>query len=294
MAAEMSFALAVDLRARVGEGPTWDAARGVLWFVDILAPAVHGFTPATGALSTIPMPEVAGSLALCRSGALLVAQRRSVVRLDPESRRITPFAAMEGESEHTRLNDGKVGPDGCFWVGSMDDRPEKQPIGTLWRVTPDGAVERKRDGLIVSNGLAWSPDGATIWHSDSRAATVDAAPFEAGTGRIGAWRRVITLDDATGRPDGAAMAADGSYWSAGVSAGRINVITPQGAIARQLAFPVPAPTMPCFAGDGLATLFVTSLRQGKDAATLAAHPTLGGLFRLDGVPAGAPVHRFAD
>jgi len=290
----MRFILAVDLRARVGEGPTWDAQRGVLWFVDILAPAVHRFDPASGALSSIAMPEVSGSLALCRSGALLVAQRASVVRLDPESGTITPFAEMPDEPDFTRLNDGKVGPDGCFWVGSMDNRPEKHATGTLWRVTPEGHVTRQREGLIVSNGLAWSPDGGTIWHSDSRIGAVDAADFDAHTGALGPWRRVITLDDAAGRPDGAAMAADGTYWSAGVSAGRINVITPAGAIARHIAFPVPAPTMPCFAGAGLTTLFVTSLREGRDAALLAAHPSLGGVFRLDGVPPGAPVHRFAD
>lgn len=290
----MTFSLAADLRASVGESPVWDDRRGVLWLVDILAPAVHRFDPATGAVQSFPMPEVCGSLALCRSGALLVAQRRSVLRFEPQRGSLSRFAEMPEEPAHNRLNDGKVGPDGCFWVGSMDDRPEKQPTGTLWRVTPDGRVERKREGLIVSNGLAWSPDGGTIWHSDSRGATVDIADFDATSGRLGAWRRVATLDDATGRPDGAAVAADGTYWSAGVSAGRINILTPDGTLVRHIPFPVPAPTMPCFAGEGLRTLFVTSLRQGRDAAALAAHPTLGGLFRLDGVPPGAPVHRFAD
>ena len=287
----MRFALAADLRAEVGESPVWDARRGVLWMVDILAPAVIRFDPADGATRRIPVPEVCGSLALCRSGTLLVAQRASVIRLDPETGAIAPFATMPEEPAWNRLNDGKVGPDGCFWVGSMDDRPDKQATGILWRLRPDGVVERRRDGLIVSNGLAWSPDGRSIWHSDSRRAVLDIADFDPATGATGAWRRVITLDDATGRPDGAAMDAEGHYWSAGVSAGRINVIAADGTILRHHPFPVPAPTMPCFAGG---SLFVTSLRRGKDEATLAAHPTSGGLFRADGLAEGALVPDFAD
>lgn len=288
------FALTADLRAQVGESPVWDAARGVLWMVDILAPCVIRFDPTTGVTRRIPMPEPCGSLAVCRSGALLVAQRTSLVRLEPDSGAITPFATMPDEPAHNRLNDGKVGPDGCFWIGSMDDRPEKQATGILWRVTPDGNAQRRRDGLVVSNGLAWSPDGRSIWHSDSRRAVLDRADFDPATGDTGPWQRVLHLDDAIGRPDGAACDAQGNYWSAGVSAGCINVIAPDGAILRKIPFPVPAPTMPCFAGPELATLFVTSLRAGKDAATLALHPTLGGLFRAEGLGQGAAIHRFAD
>ena len=287
----MRFALAADLRAEVAESPVWDARRGVLWMVDILAPAVIRFDPADGATRRIPVPEVCGSLALCRSGTLLVAQKASVIRLDPETGAIAPFAAMPEEPAWNRLNDGKVGPDGCFWVGSMDDRPDKAATGILWRVRPDGVAERRRDGLVVSNGLAWSEDGRRIWHSDSRRAVIDIADFDPATGDIGAWRRVITLDEATGRPDGAATDAEGHYWSAGVSAGRINVIAADGTILRHHPFPVPAPTMPCFAGGAL---FVTSLRRGKDAATLAAHPTSGGLFRAEALVEGAPVPDFAD
>jgi sugar lactone lactonase YvrE len=90
------------------------------------------------------------------------------------------------------------------------------------------------------------------------------------------------------------MDAEGHYWSAGVSAGRLNVIAADGTILRHHPFPVPAPTMPCFAGPDLRTLFVTSLRRGKDDAVLAAHPTLGGLFRAEGLGQGTPVTDFAD
>ncbi|MGX9966932.1 SMP-30/gluconolactonase/LRE family protein [Roseomonas sp. F4] len=288
------FSLAADLRTEVGESPVWDAARGVLWMVDILAPCVIRFDPTMGVTRRYPMPEPCGSLALCRSGTLLVAQRASLLRLDPDSGALTPFASFPEEPAHNRLNDGKVGPDGCFWIGSMDDRPEKHPTGSLWRVTPDGRVERRRDGLVVSNGLAWGADGRVMWHSDSRRTVLDIADFDPATGATGPWRRVRELDAATGRPDGAACDAQGHYWSAGVSAGCINVIAPSGEIIRKIDFPVPAPTMPCFAGPDLTTLFVTSLRAGQSAETLAAHPTLGGLFRAEGLGQGAAITLFAD
>jgi len=291
----MAFALVADLRCDVGESPVWDAARNLLWLVDITAPAVIAVDPAgTAPPRRIPMPETCGSLALCRSGALLVAQRASVVRLDPRNGAVSPFAAMPEEPPHTRLNDGKVGPDGAFWIGSMDDRADKQPTGSLWRVTPDGRAERRRDGLVVANGLAWSPDGRRIWQSDSRRGRIDSAPFDPATGATGGWRTVAMLAEEVGRPDGAAMDAAGHYWSAGVSAGRINVISAEGRILRHHPFPVPAPTMPCFAGPGLRTLFVTSLRRGQPAPVLAAHPTLGGLFRAEALGQGAPVSLFAD
>lgn len=290
----MSFVLAADLRCQVGESPVWDAARGVVWLVDISAPCVIRFDPADGAVTRFPVPEVCGSLALCRTGTLLVAQRASIIRLDPDSGVIAPFVTLPEEPAHNRLNDGKTGPDGCYWIGSMDDRPEKFPTGILWRITPDGQVQRRREGMVVSNGLAWSADGRTMWHSDSRRAVIGTASFDPATGVTGAWRDLITLDDATGRPDGAACDAEGNYWSAGVSAGRINVISPAGTILRHFAVPVPAPTMPCFAGADLSRLFVTSLRAGKPEALLNAHPTLGGLFRAEGLGQGAPVTRFAD
>lgn len=288
MAAE--FSLIADLGAAVLEGPCWDARRGVLWCVDIYGQAVLRLDPRDDSLARFALPEVCGSLALCRSGAILVAQRASVVKLDPESGRVTPFVDLPEEPPGNRLNDGKVGPDGCFWVGSMDDRPEKAPNGMLWRVTPEGRAEKKREGITVSNGLAWSPDGRTIWHSDSSASRVDIAEFDPATGRAGAWRTAITFDETMGRPDGAATDAEGNYWSAGVFGAALHVISPTGALRRSLPFPVAGPTMPCFAGPDLTTLYVTSLARNQPALPRGS----GGLFRAAGLPRGAPVPPFAD
>jgi sugar lactone lactonase YvrE len=173
----------------------------------------------------------------------------------------------------------------------MDENTPRQPTGSLYRVTPDGRIEKKAQGYAVSNGLAWSPDGRIMYHSDSTAAMIEAWDFDAATGGMTNQRVIAKLSNEDGRPDGAAMDADGNYWSAGPSAGCINCFSPSGTMLRKLPFPVPGPTMPCFA-DG--QMFVTSLREGKSPQVLERFPALGGLFRSPAPASGAPVGVFAD
>ena len=154
-----------------------------------------------------------------------------------------------------------------------------------------GRITKEEDGYAVSNGLAWSPDGRIMYHSDSTGGIIEAWDFDPATGGRTNHRIVAKLTNEDGRPDGAATDAQGNYWSAGPSAGCINCFNPAGKLLRKWAFPVPGPTMPCFA-DG--ALYVTSLREGKSAAVLADFPTLGGLFRADAPAIGAPVGLFAD
>jgi sugar lactone lactonase YvrE len=274
-------------RAAVGESPVWDAALRRLWWVDIRAPALYRTDPETGATESWVLPEPVGSLCLCTGGGLLLALKSGVYRYDPVSRARALLAAPEADRPWNRLNDGKASPEGRFLFGSMDDRPEKAPTGALWSLAPDGGCVRLADGLFVSNGLAWSPDGRTLWHSDSRAGVIWTAPYDPASGVIGERRVVARPDGATGRPDGAATDTAGGYWSAGVSAGVLNRWLADGSLERQVALPVRAPTMPCFAGPGLRTLFVTSLR-GEGAG-----PADGGVVRLGLGCAGVPVGRFA-
>lgn len=275
-------------RATVGESPVWDADTGLIWWVDIRAPCLHRTDPTTGSTETWPLPEAVGSLARCRSGALLLALRSGVVRFDPRDGAMTPLASPEAARPHNRLNDGKASPCGRFVVGGMDDRADKQPTAGLWSIAPGGRVGLLADGLIVSNGLAWSPDGRTLWHSDSRQALIWTAPWDPATGTIGPRRLVANPDNATGRPDGAAMDVEGGYWSAGVSAGVLNRWLPDGTLDRVVRLPVRAPTMPCFGGPALRTLYVTSLRGAE------AGPDDGAMVVLDVGVAGVPVGVFAD
>ncbi len=291
-----AFELAWDTRCTIGESLVWDAVRRRIMFCDIPAGRIFALSVDTDARTTWDLRDgddaaVVGSFGMCRSGKLVVALRRRVALFDPDTARLQDLSPEIDEPETCRLNDGKVGPDGCFWVGGMDQRKPRQPISSLYRVTPEGRVERKIEGCRTSNGLAWSPDGRVMYHSDTAGGTVDAWEFDPGTGSIGNRRRFATLADEEGRPDGGTIDAEGCYWSAGISAGCLNRFSPDGALMQRIELPVPAPTMPCFA-DG--TLYVTSSRDGRDAETLERHPALGGLLRAPAPVAGSPVALFAD
>jgi sugar lactone lactonase YvrE len=285
-----------DTRCELGEGPVYDDRRDALWYCDIARKTILCCDLASGKTRSWVLASEVGSMGLADSGKLVVALRDEIGMFDPDEGSFDRIASIEADRPETRLNDGKVGPDGAFWVGTMDDRerPEKEPIGSVYRVDASGFVERKIEGVKVSNGLAFSPDGRTMFHSDSRGPWVDCWNFDPATGAISGRRRLVTLDDATGRPDGGATDSEGCYWSAGVSAGRLNRFSPDGKLIAFYPVPVAAPTMPCFGGLGLDKLFVTSLRLGRDPAKLEQFPLTGTVIVADSPVAGSPVSRFRD
>jgi len=285
------FELVWDARCSVAESPVWDAANRRVLFCDINGRRINTLSVDNGTRQSWDFPEVVGSFGLCRSGNLVVAQRHHVALFNPSTGALRRLTADIAEPATNRLNDGKVGPDGAFWVGSMDENSPRQKIASLYRVTGDGAITKECEGIAVSNGLAWSADGQTMYHSDSTAGVIQAWDFDPDTGTRSRHRFLATLKNEDGRPDGAATDMDGNYWSAGPSAGVINCFSPTGTLLRKWQFPVPGPTMGCFAGD---FFYVTSLREGKPADVLAANPTLGGLFRAKAPAVGAPVGLFAD
>jgi sugar lactone lactonase YvrE len=285
--------LVVDGRNIVGEGPTWDDRRDCLWWTDIMSEVLFRLDWPGRQLTSFAMPRRLGSLGLCDSGRLILAFEDGVFLHEPGTDVFEPVASLEPEIVMNRLNDGKVGPDGAFWVGSMDERTPRQPTGALYRVTMQGA-ERKFGEVIVSNGLAWSPDGRVMIHTDSTVPAIDAWDFDPATGAIANRRRIARPTNEIGRPDGGACDMDGRYWSAGVSAGRLNCWSLVGELLKSVDMPTPHPTMPCFGGPDRRTVFITSLRSMGAQTDLARWPHSGGLFVTDLGVAGVPIHRFRD
>ena len=284
---EAKFETLIDRPLEIGESPVWDDRRGVLWFVDILSPAVLCLEPKSRKLSAHAMPAAVGSVGVALDARLVVALRTGVHLFDPGSGQLEFLVHPEPDRTMNRLNDGKVGPDGCFWIGSMHDSVPRAPSGALYCVSPTGECRRVLEELKVSNGLAWSPEGKTMYHADTRRGQVMVFDFDAKTSQIVNGRALIALTEEQGLPDGAAVDDEGFYWSAGVTAGRLNKVSPQGRLVASLELPVAAPTMPCFGGADGHTLFVTSLasdRTGrKEAGTLIG-------FRSEA--SGAPAARF--
>ena len=281
----------LDARAELGECPVWSAPEQALYWVDIHAPALHRFDPGSGDNRTWPMPDRIGSYGLRESGGAVVALRDGFHLLDFDTGELTFLAAPPEHVTGTRFNDGKVAPDGRFFAGTMDEEQLARPIGALYRLDPDGSVHAVVGGLIVSNGLAWSADGRTMFHSDSKAQVIWAYEYGPG-GAVGEPRVVARPSEDIGRPDGAATDVEGFYWSAGISAGVLNRWAPDGRLDRSIPLPCSNPTMPCFGGPDLRTIFVTSLRHDVPPDVLAAKPLSGGIFAVRVDVPGVPVARF--
>ena len=290
----LSFTCIADLKCRVGESPVYDERTNRLFFVDIPACKLYAMEVGDAALRSWTFESDVCSLGLAASGRLVVALRDEVILFDVASETQVQLCSIEADRPETRLNDGKVGPDGAFWVGSMDTRSEKQPIAALYRVDGQGGVERIVEGLITSNGLAWTADGEVMFHSDTRGPWIDRWSFDRHSGKADARRRFAELDDAAGRPDGGACDASGFYWSAGVSAGKLNRFAYDGRLVEAHSLPVPAPTMPCFGGPDFRTIYLTSLRDGRPAEVLESAPQSGGVFAAASPVAGFPPWRFLD
>ncbi|MBC2860410.1 SMP-30/gluconolactonase/LRE family protein [Stappia sp. 28M-7] len=282
-----------DTRCELAEGPTWDERLQRLYWCDILGKRIHALDWQSREEQHWEMPDVVGSLGLTEDeDRLVVALRDRVVLFTLSTGAMELLAEIETDDARTRLNDGKVGPDGAFYVGTMDDRPDRQPIGALYRVARTGGATRLVDGVTVSNGLAWSPEGTVLYHADSRPGHIEAWNFDAATGAISARRLFAQLTNETGRPDGGTVDAEGRYWSAGVSAGLLNCFAPDGTLIEAIAMPVPRPTMPCFCGPALDELVVTSLRPHNAPDLLSEFPDSGCLFVLKTGATGLPASRF--
>ena len=283
------LSIVIDTPLKLGEGPCWSAAENALYFVDILAPKLYRLDLATKALREWVMPSDIGSFGLAKDGRMVVALRDGVYWFDPATQALSLLVRPEPDRPTNRLNDGKVGPDGRFWVGSMDDRPTKEAVAALYRIDTEGRCDKMLDGLIISNGLAWSPDHRTMYHSDSRGPFAQAVDFDVHSGDLSRQRILRMLPEAEGRPDGAACDAEGYYWAAGVTAGCLNRIAPDGTLDRKVMLPFPAPTMPCFAGPDMKTLYVTSL-----AKQVGGHDYTGTIVSFEVDVPGAPVARFGE
>jgi sugar lactone lactonase YvrE len=274
----------------LGESPVWDDRRGLVFLCDIATGRLLALRLGEGVVREWVLGDNVCSIGLCESGRLVVSLTREIILFNPDNGLSQPLAQLEGELETNRFNDGKVGPDGAFWVGTTDQRAQREAVCSLYRIGADAQIVSKKSGLIISNGLAWSPNGRIMYHSDSGGRWIERHDFEAATGEIGEGLRIAEPGEADGRPDGGAIDRQGNYWSAGVSAGCLNQYAADGLLLHKHALPAPSPTMPCFCGPDLKTLLVTSHRY-LAAAVLERHPLAGSVLLAQSEVAGAPIHR---
>ena len=207
----------LDVRAALGESPVWSAEERRLYWVNINGCSVNRFDPASGQNELCQLSEQVGSLALREQGGLVVALRSGFHFLDFDSAELTAIADPEADKPDNRFNDGRCGPDGRFWAGTMrDPQDPAQRDGALYCLDTDLSCRAMVGDIGVSNGLAFSPDGRTMYYADTRQETIWTYDFSAEDGTLSNRRVFATTHDLPGRPDGGCVDAEGFYWSANV------------------------------------------------------------------------------
>ncbi len=263
-----------------------------LYWVDIANHRLQRWHPETSDYRRWSLPSEIGSFALReRCGAedgAVVALRNGFHLLDLGSNALTPLHDPEPEKEENRFNDGKCDPAGRFWAGTMGDGDA--PTAALYRLDPDGACHTVRTGVKISNGLGWSPDGATMVYTDTPLRTIVAFDFDVETGTLSRERVFATVQD--GFPDGLTVDSEGFVWSAIWDGWRIDRFAPDGSLERSVRLPVQRPTSCTFGGADLTELFITSAKDGLSDAELSEQPEAGHLFRVQTQVAGLPAFRF--
>ena len=281
--------LVIKADAELGEGPVWDARSSRLAWVDILSKRILLTDVLTGDTEAIAVPLHVGAVAPRAAGGFVAALQDGFwVVGDGPPRRIAPIGEARPE---LRFNDGKCDPAGRFWAGTMayDQAPG---TGALYRLDADGRATGMLHDVTVSNGLAWSLDGATMYYVDTPTQRIDAFSFAAASGEISDRRPAVQIPAELGKPDGLTIDERGGLWVALWGGGALHRYL-DGRLDRVVKLPVRQPTSCAFGGADLDELYVTSAWEGLSTADRVAQPLAGAVFRVRPGVRGLPVAVFA-
>jgi sugar lactone lactonase YvrE len=280
-------------QVQLGEGVRWDERRSELLAVDILAGRVYrGRMNDDDLLERVrvyELPATVGMIAPVQKddGWVLGAGRDFVYMTPDGSHRLITRVAPDG----TRMNDGACDPQGRFWGGTLAD-DHHAGGGALYRLDRTGRAQMVLEGLTISNGLGWSPDGRTMYLVDSGPRVIQAFTFDGDRGTISAGRVLVTVPEDVGAPDGMTVDAGGDLWVAIYGGGRVNRYAPDGSLRE--VYPIPARQCTCcaFGGPGLHQLFVTTATEGWTDEQRRSDPAAGMVYRVDTHATGRPAAPF--
>jgi L-arabinonolactonase len=282
----------VDVPAcKLGEGPVWDVDEQALYYVDAAGFALHRYDPATGDLKTWNFDGRVACLGIRRDGGAILALWNGMHLFDFATGELTLIGDPDPDQPRTSLNDGKVDPRGRYICGSVDLQVSA-PLGKLYSIGSDGAIDVLDQDITVANGPCWSPDGTTFYHADSVPKTIYAYDYDLDTGAVANRRVFAKTDSLGGIPDGATVDAEGYLWTAVCEGGVVARFAPDGTLDRTVELPTSMVSSVMFGGPDLDRLFVTSIDPrtfGKEAEEDG-----GRMFVIDGLGVrGLPEHRYA-
>lgn len=308
----MTWQTLVAQPSELGESPFWHPDEQLLYWVDIAGKKIKRSNVFMGTVESwamaAPHDLEPGCIAPARSGGLVVALRDGIYRAPTWGGALEQLAGATYDPRTTRFNDGKCDPLGRFWAGTIYE-PRDARAAALYcldgRAGHTPALVRMAGDATVGNGLAWSADSRTLYWADTTGHVIHAWDWDAA-GNTLVRQRVFRqfppkppgwqpgMPGYGGRPDGAAVDSEGNYWVAMYEGGRVLKLSPGGELLADMPTPVVCPTMVCFGGDDLQTLYLTTARHGRPAAELAALPQSGCVFSMRVDVPGLPVNFFAD
>lgn len=292
----------------LGESPFWHPHEQCLYWVDLPAKRIHRTQPGSAVVDSWDVPQEPGCMAPAARGGLVIAMRDGIYRAREWGGTLELLVPAAHDPATTRFNDGKCDVLGRFWAGTIYE-PRTAHAAKLYsldcRQGRKPELRAQADDAITANGLAWSPDNHTLYWANTPDHVVRAWDWQAETNTLSGQRVFQQLNGKPmgwvsgqagygGRPDGAAVDVEGNYYSAMFEGARICKFAPDGRLLAEYPTPAQCPTMPCFGGPELRTLFITTASQGRPAAELANMPGSGCVFSLPMDVAGLPVNFFQE
>jgi sugar lactone lactonase YvrE len=269
---------ALRIPAHLGSSPVWDQRCSRLYWIDILAPSINQFDPASGENRAFYMDDLMGGIALHHDEHLLIAaMRRGIYLFDTRTEELELLAESSETSTEHRFNKGACDLHGRFWTSSMHmgGRPES---GKLFRLDPGGRLEVVDSGLTLPNALSWSPDWKQLYLTDSAARTIYVYDFDPARGEIENRRPLLRVPPHLGRPTGLTVDREGFLWSTHADGWRVTRYAPDGEVASFVSLPVPTANGCGFGGPKLDKLFITTGRERLSSLRLANAPLAGSIF----------------
>lgn len=276
----MAVKLVINSKSRLGEGPSWDADKELLYWVDILGKKVHRYDPAKHENNTVELSQAPGTIAPRETGEVILAMENGFYFYNWISEELEPIDDPEKHLPYNRFNDGKCDPAGRFWAGTTDEEGINGN-GALYCLDVDLNVEKKVSGVSTSNGIAWSPDFSSMYYIDTPTMQVVRYSYYVKTGEIKNPEVVISFKDEEGIPDGMTIDEEGMLWIAHWGGGKVSRWNPEtGDKIEEIPVPAVNVTSCVFGGKHRNELFITTARTGTSNGDLEKFPYSGGLFKV--------------
>ncbi|CAG1011561.1 MAG: SMP-30/gluconolactonase/LRE family protein [Rhizobiaceae bacterium] len=276
----MTATIFSDISCHLGEGPTYDAFEGTLYWLDIIGRRLLRQSGPGEAPTVEDLPEMASAIAAVDGERQLLVTETGLHLRDRRTGRLTSHLAIEADDPSTRSNDSRTHPSGAFWIGTMGKKAERKAGSIYWYRA--GELRKLYPGITIPNSICFSPGGDAAYYTDTAEGILWRVDCDPATGLPrGEPRIFVDRRGLRGGIDGTVTDVDGVLWNAVWGIGRLDAYAPDGRLLRSIDLPAKQTTCPAFLGAAADRIVVTSAREGLDAGGLAADPQAGKTFLID-------------